>query len=93
MKRVAMMVLAAALAVSADAKAQSQAEIDTALLAAPQQLKADATVIKWKPDFTYDTIKKGTNRLVCFDSSTLPGQQPFSVECSSSPISSASPRT
>ena len=76
-------VLAAALAVSADAKAQSQAEIDTALLAAPQQLKADATVIKWKPDFTYDTIKKGTNRLVCFDSSSLPGQQPFSVECSS----------
>src|SRR5205085_2517181 len=39
------------LAVSAGAFAQSP-EIDKALLAAPGQLKAGATVIKWKPDFT-----------------------------------------
>ena len=83
MKRTALMLLAATLAVSANAAAQSQAEIDTALLAAPPQQRDGATVIKWKSDFTYDTIRKGTNRLVCFDSSSLPGQQPFSVECSS----------
>lgn len=71
------------LAVSTGAFAQSQEEIDTALLAAPANLREGATVIKWKPDFTYDTLRKGTNRLVCFDKSGLPGQLPFSIECSS----------
>jgi hypothetical protein len=82
MKRTLMM-LATTLAVSAGAFAQSQADIDKALMAAPAQLKAGATVIKWKPDFTYDTLKKGTNRLVCFDKSGMPGNQPFSIECTS----------
>ena len=73
------------LAVSAGAFAQApdQAAIDKALMAAPAQLKAGATVIKWKPDHTYETLKKGTNRLVCYDRSGFPGQQPFSVECTS----------
>lgn len=62
----------------------SQADVDKALLAAPDQLKAAATVIKWKPDLSgYTTLRKGTNRLVCFDKSGLPGQLPFSVECTS----------
>lgn len=61
----------------------SQADVDKALLAAPAQLRAQATVIKWKPDFTYDTLRKGTNRLVCFDRSGQPGQPPFMIECSS----------
>lgn len=59
------------------------AEIERALSAAPAQLKEAATVIKWKPDFTYDTLKQGTNRLVCYDQSGLPGQQAYSIECSS----------
>jgi hypothetical protein len=59
----------------------SQADVDKALLAAPAQLKDQATVIKWKPDQTYDTLRKGTNRIVCYDRSGLPGQQPFSLEC------------
>lgn len=58
-------------------------EIDKALLPAPAQMKAGATVIKWKPDFTYETIRQGTNRLVCFDRTGQAGQQPFSVECTS----------
>ena len=57
--------------------------IDKALLAAPANLKDGATVIKWKADFTYDTLKKGTNHLVCYDKSGLPGQQPFMMECTS----------
>jgi hypothetical protein len=62
----------------------SQADVDKALLAAPAQLKAGATVIKWKPDLSgYTTLRKGNNKLVCFDKSGLPGQQAFSVECSS----------
>jgi hypothetical protein len=63
----------------------SQAEVDKAVLAAPAQLRNQATVIKWNPsDWSYTTLRKGTNRLVCFDSSGFPGQDPFSVECSSS---------
>ncbi len=73
----------AAFSVSVFAQAADQAAIDKALLAAPAQLKAAATVIKWKPDYTYDTLKKGTNRLVCFDKSGLAGQQAFSIECTS----------
>src|SRR6516165_9799712 len=58
-------------------------EIDKALLPAPGNLKKDATVVKWKSDFTYDTLRKGTNRLVCFDRTGQPGQQPFAAECTS----------
>ncbi|MGA2713880.1 MAG: hypothetical protein ABSG41_12305 [Bryobacteraceae bacterium] len=72
-----------ALAFSAGAFAQDQAAIDKALSAAPANLKAAATVIKWKADFTYDTLKKGTNNLVCYDKSGMPGQPPFMVECTS----------
>jgi hypothetical protein len=61
----------------------SQADVDTALLAAPDNLRTQATVIKWKPDFTYDTLRKGTNRLVCFDKSGFPQQQAFMIECTS----------
>ena len=60
-----------------------QAEIDKALAAAPDQLKKDATVIKWKSDYSYDTLKKGTNRLVCYDESGLPGEPAYKVECTS----------
>ncbi|MGB7220278.1 MAG: hypothetical protein WBD07_15880 [Vicinamibacterales bacterium] len=60
----------------------SQADVDKALLGAPATLAAQATVIKWKPaDWTYDTLRKGTTQLVCFDKSGLPGQQAFSLEC------------
>ena len=62
----------------------SQADVDKALLAAPADLRGQATVIKWNPaDWSYQTLRKGTNRLVCFDKSGLPGQLPFSVECTS----------
>jgi hypothetical protein len=57
--------------------------IEKALMPAPRQMKEGATVIKWKADGTYDTLKKGTNRLVCYDRSGEPGQQPFSVQCTS----------
>ena len=44
-------------------------------------LKNQATVIKWAPDHTYTTLRKGTNSMVCYDRSGFPLQQPFSVEC------------
>ena len=61
----------------------SQAEVDKAVLPAPANQRNGAMVIKWNPaNWTYTTLRKGTNSLVCFDKSGLPGQQPaFSVEC------------
>lgn len=59
----------------------SQADVDKALTAAPAALRDQATVIKWKADFTYDTLRKGSNGLVCYDRSGLPLQQPFAVQC------------
>ncbi len=59
----------------------SQADVDKALLAAPANLKNQATVVKWSPDHAYTTLRKGTNSMVCYDRSGFPLQQAFSVEC------------
>lgn len=75
-------IILGALAVSAGAFAQST-EIDRALAAAPPQAREATTVIKWKADGTYDTLKKGTNRLVCHDRSGEPGRAAFAVQCTS----------
>ena len=82
MTRIALLILGV-MAVSTSAFAQAPADIDTALLAAPANLREGATVIKWKPDHTYDTLRKGTNRLVCYDRSGFPLQAAFSLECTS----------
>jgi hypothetical protein len=83
MKRMILVVLVV-LSLSAGAFAQTpDPALEKALLPAPRQMKDAATVIKWKSDFTYDTLRKGTNRLVCYERPVLAGQQPFSVECTS----------
>ena len=83
MKRKVLFVLGV-LAISSSAFAQTTEEaIERALAPAPRQMKEGATVIKWKADNTYDTLRKGTNRLVCYDRSGDPGQQPFAVQCTS----------
>src|SRR5204862_5504555 len=69
------------LAMSASAWAQAAADTETPLLALPANLRADAGVVKWKPDHTYDTLKPSKNGLVCYDRSGFPLQQPFSIEC------------
>jgi hypothetical protein len=84
MKRMIPIVVSiSAVLVGVYAQAPDQAAIDKALLAAPAQLKAGATVVRWKSDFTYETLKKGTNKLVCYDKSGQPAAQPFMVECTS----------
>src|SRR5712671_8055164 len=86
MKLISPFVLAVmAFAMSASAQAQTTDPIAKALLAAPNAAMAkDATVIKWKPDFTYEVLKKGTSPMVCYDLTGWPGERPFSVECTSS---------
>lgn len=70
------------LTVAAAGLAQEET-IGRALAAAPRQMREGATVIKWNADYTYATLKKGTNRLVCYDRSGEPGRQPFAVQCTS----------
>ena len=84
MKRFVLLVLGV-LAVSTNGLAQTTPAdaINTPLLAAPAPLKEGATVVKWNPDHTYVTLRKGTNRLVCYERPVAPGGQPFSVECTS----------
>ncbi len=86
MKRIVPIVFAILAASPAAFPQGSDPAVAKALLAAPlsQRLKKeDVTVIKWKPDFTYDTLQKGSSDLVCYDLSGFPGHPPFTVECTS----------
>jgi hypothetical protein len=72
------------LAMSATTLAQAPAgNFDAALAAAPANMRDGAMVIKWKADGTYDTLRPGTNQLVCYDQSGEPSEQPFSSQCTS----------
>ncbi len=61
----------------------SLTEVDRLLLGAPVSMRAGATVIKWRPDYTYETLKQGTNRLVCFNRADEDRRYRFAVECTS----------
>ena len=83
MRRTVLFVVGA-LTVSSGAFAQAPAEsIERALSAAPRQMKEEATVVKFKADNTWETLKKGTNKLVCYDRSGEPGRAAFAVQCTS----------
>ena len=83
MKRTVLLA-AGLLALTSPAFAQTPQEaIDKALSAAPRTAREAAAVIKWKADGTYDTLKPGTSRLVCYDQSGEPTEQPFAVQCTS----------
>ena len=64
MKRIALFVLGV-IAVSSSPSAQAPPDaIATALLGLPANVREGATVIKWKPDQTYDTLQKGSSGMV-----------------------------
>ena len=70
--------------------------IEKPLLAAPNAAMArDATVIKiirnpdagevvTAADFTFEVLRPGPGRMVCYDLTGFPGERPWSVECTSS---------
>jgi hypothetical protein len=64
-----------AFALATSAYAQANPEVDKALLAAPRNQREATTVIKWKADGTYDTLRAGTNTLVCYDQSGQPTEK------------------
>ena len=83
MKRTLVLVLGIA-AVSPNSYAQSDAElIGQALAAAPARARDDASVVKWSADYSYTTIKEGTNQVVCYSRADERDRQPFAVQCTS----------
>jgi hypothetical protein len=75
--------VAAAIALSAPTGVAAQSAVDRALAAAPERARADASVIQWNADFTYETLKEGSGPLVCYDRSDEPGRAAFAVQCTS----------
>jgi hypothetical protein len=83
MKRMALVVFSMVV-IGSGARAQGPADVTSkALLAAPDKLKDEAGVIVWKSDYTYETLKKSTNGMVCYDLTGKSLQQLFMVECTS----------
>ena len=84
MKRMILIILGlASLTFSTSLYAQTDAElIERALSAAPARGRDATGVIKWNADYTYETIREGTNTMVCFDRSGEPHQRrPFAMHC------------
>ncbi len=81
MKRIVLAVVGV-LSVSVSAAAQSTAEmIERALVPAPTRTRDAVTVIKWNTDYTYETLREGTNQMVCYDRSDVPGRMAFAAQC------------
>lgn len=74
--------LVGALTVAGAAQAQTPAEfIEQAVSKSPLRFSGEATIIKWKPDFTYETVRNGTSTLVCYDRSDERDRSPFAAQC------------
>jgi hypothetical protein len=81
MKRAILTVLAA-LAVAADAGAQTPAQtVERALAPLSGRAREGAAVIRFNADQSYTTLKEGTNAWVCYDRSGEPGRAVFAVQC------------
>ncbi len=78
------LVVVGVVSIQASANAQTTAEtIERALAAAPGRAREGAAVIQWNADYTYETLKEGTNRMVCYDRSDERNRRPFAVVCTS----------
>ena len=95
---VAMMSAPAQAQVYEERRIDTDDPIQKPLLAAPNAAMArDATVVKWirnpekspeddvtAADFTFEVLRPGPGRMVCYDLTGFPGERPWSVECVSS---------
>ncbi len=78
------LVVVGVVSIQASANAQTAGEtIERALAAAPGRAREGTAVIKWNADYTYETLKEGTNRMVCYDRSDERNRRPFAVVCTS----------
>ena len=78
------LVVVGVVSIQSSANAQAAAEtIERVLAAAPGRAREGTAVIKWQADYTYETLKEGINRLVCYDRSDERGRRPFAIQCTS----------
>ncbi len=79
--RTTVLTMAAALLLVGPVAAQAPAaqQLASALLAAPEDMRADATVLGWDADGKNVSLREGTGDLVCL--SDRPGNDAFSVAC------------
>ncbi|MFV1988198.1 MAG: hypothetical protein ACC682_13015, partial [Gemmatimonadota bacterium] len=82
MKRTFLVFAMFVIPISAHAQTASET-IERALAAAPGRSREATAVIKWNADYTYETLREGTNRLVCYDRSGENGRPAFAVQCTS----------
>lgn len=81
MKRIMLTVVGALVVPSAAMAQMSMMPVEDVLAAAPSRTRDDATVIRWNADYSYETLKEGSNQLVCYDRSTENRRAPFDVQC------------
>jgi len=83
MKKLTLVVMTACVAMASSAYAQTDQEIiDRAVLAAPANARADATVVKWGADGKRVVVRQGKNGLACWDQSAWPhSRTPVNVHC------------
>ena len=83
MRRNATLVLAGCLVMASSAAAQTDQEIiDRAVLAAPANARADATVVKWGADGKRAVVRQGKNGLACWDQAAWGhSRTPVNVHC------------
>ena len=82
MKRILLVVLAAAALPAAAGAQVTEEAIARAVLAAPARVRADVSVILLNPDGTISVLRQGTNGLMCWNNTGRPGYDtPLDVEC------------
>jgi len=84
MKRLVVSVLGCLLLTPSITVGQTAAEaIERALLPLSGRAREGAAVVRWKADYTWETLKEGTNTWVCYERSGDPAEAPFAVQCTS----------
>ncbi len=64
------------------AEAQTAAQtVERAVMGAPARARADATVVKFNADHTWETLREGSNGWVCYDRSNEGRRPAFAVQC------------
>ena len=83
MKRM-VLVLVGLVVFTASAQAQTVPEvIELVVGQSLPRFPGEATLIKWNADYTYETLREGSNTLVCYDCADERDRALFSAQCTS----------
>lgn len=78
------LVLVGMLSMAGAVSAQTPTEvIEQAVAKSPLRFPGQVTIITWKPDFTYDIVRQGSNTMACFDRGDERDRSPFAAQCTS----------